>query len=311
MEKPNIVVLAGGWSDEREISLKSGKSVFTALNDAHYSVSLLDYQINDKNTLETYIKKKNISLVFNLMHGEGGEDGVVQKQLDSIGVRYIGSGAQASELSFNKVETKSKWLDAGLSTPKFCELSSVTAQFIQGLSQCDKVVIKPKSSGSSVGIKIIDCKDLNLLNKSDFLDSIFKVYQKSIEINEYFIEYFVYGGEYTAPIIHDEVFPIIKIETEREFYDFKAKYEDNNTSFLFPEFEKDTLARLQKTALKAFKSLGCSDWGRVDFFLDKKMNMSLIEVNSIPGMTDHSLVPMSAAKKGLDYLSLIKKLIIK
>ena len=140
-------------------------------------------------------------------------------------------------------------------------------------------MIKPKSSGSSVGIKIIDCKDLNLLNKSDFLDSIFKVYQKSIEINEYFIEYFVYGGEYTAPIIHDEVFPIIKIETEREFYDFKAKYEDNNTSFLFPEFEKDTLARLQKTALKAFKSLGCSDWGRVDFFLDKKMNMSLIEVN--------------------------------
>ena len=306
-----ILILAGGWSNERDISLTSGKSVYNALDNANYNVLFLDFHTNDKNLLESHIKKNKISLVFNLMHGEGGEDGLVQKFLDEIGVEYIGSGCRASQMSFDKVETKLKWMSVKLPTPLFSEFPSVTDEFIQGLVKCKKVVIKPKSSGSSVGIKLIRTDQLNLKNKSDFLNSVYEKYEKSIDINQYFIEHFVEGDEYTAPIIHNKVYPIIKIETSREFYDFAAKYEDSGTNFTFPEFDQNMLEIIQKTTLSAFESLGCNGWGRVDFFLDKELNINLIEVNSIPGMTNHSLVPMSAKKNGLTYLSLIEKLISK
>ena len=127
--------------------------------------------------------------------------------------------------------------------------------------------------------------------------------------HDFFIEEYVEGHEYTAPIIGDTVFPIIKIETKREFYDYQAKYIDDDTSFTFPEFKPDMLKKIESICLKAFQVLGCKGWGRVDFFIDKDNEISLIEINTIPGMTDHSLVPMSANHINISYIKLIEKIL--
>jgi len=285
----NIGILYGGWSDEREISLESGEAVFQTLKNAGYLVFLYDLK-NNQDDLRSFVKNNSIDIVFNLIHGTGGEDGTVQSWLDNIGVNYIGSDSKSSVLSFSKLATKRKWRDSGLKTPDDILKSSIKMP--------DKYVLKPDKSGSSVGIKILyDQKSLNqykaLLNSGD----------------DYFLEEYAEGFEYTAPIIGDIVFPIIKIETKREFYDYQAKYIDDDTSFTFPKFTPDMLEKIESTCLQAFHVLGCKGWGRVDFFIDYNNEISLIEVNTIPGMTSHSLVPMSAKEKGYTYLQLVELLL--
>ena len=199
--------------------------------------------------------------------------------------------------------TKQKWVDNGLKTPAYAEkLSSIIAGNENQnlfLGDTTKYVLKPDKSGSSVGIKISN----NVKELSTSLASVNSPYE------EYFIEEYIEGYEYTAPIIGDTVFPIIKIETKREFYDYQAKYIDDDTSFTFPEFKSDMLEKIESTCLKAFKVLGCKGWGRVDFFIDKDNEISLIEINTIPGMTDHSLVPMSASHINISYIELIEKIL--
>ena len=300
----NIGILYGGWSDERKISLESGEAVFQTLKNAGYSVFLYDLK-NNQNDLKSFVKNNSINIVFNLVHGTGGEDGTVQLWLENIGVRYIGSDSKASILSFSKLKTKKKWKDNGLKTPSeviespsLLEQSKKDAVPILFMSENFRYVMKPDKSGSSVGIKI-------LYNEEDF--------KKHAHLlgsgNDYFIEEYVKGSEYTAPIIGDTVFPIIKIETKREFYNYQAKYIDDDTNFSFPEFKSDMLKKIESTCLKAFHVLGCKGWGRVDFFINSNNEISLIEVNTIPGMTSHSLVPMSAKKKGYTYLQLVELLL--
>ena len=291
--KKNIGILSGGWSEERQISLESGQAVFDALKNTDFNVFLYDLK-NNLNDLTAFITDNSIDIVFNLIHGTGGEDGTVQAWLDNLGVKYIGSDAKSSELSFSKILTKEKWIENDLKTPKYfiVDKNNLNIPDINNI----KYVFKPDKSGSSVGIKILNnikelSRDLQLLVKSSD--------------EKYFIEEYVEGYEYTAPIIDNSVFPIIKIETKREFYNYEAKYIDNDTNFTFPKFNQDMLKEIEKTCLKAFKILGCKGWGRVDFFINNKDEIHLIEVNTIPGMTSHSLVPMSAKKKGLNFIDLI------
>jgi len=308
LKSKKIIILAGGWSDEREISLISGRSVFNALKNAGYNVKFCDFTSDEFTKIESYFNHNKSDILFNLMHGKGGEDGKVQTYLDKLGLFYVGSNAEASHLSFNKVLTKERWIKNGLPTPKFKDLHLVDEKFLKDLHNINKIIIKPKSSGSSVGIKIIVIDNSDIINQEIFINKIKNIYG-DIDFDEYFIELFVDGSEYTTPILNGKVLPVIKIETKREFYDYDAKYNDENTRFTFPTFEKRLQDKINKTCLDAFESLGCTGWGRVDFFLDANMSINLIELNSIPGMTNHSLVPMSADKFGYSYLELIENIL--
>ncbi len=301
----NIAILYGGWSDERDISLDSGKSVFDTLSANGYKVHLFDFNSDNPKLLSDFILKNRIDIVFNLMHGIGGEDGTVQRYLEDLSIKSIGSDSKSSQASFNKISTKKTWQDINLPTPNFCSISKDIFEYDLLDNFGEKIVLKPIESGSSVGIKILKTKDLLLNDNKASFDNLCASMDEGFSVSKYFIEEYIDCPEYTAPIIAGKVFPIIKIQTEREFYNYDAKYIDNDTSFTFPEFSIKIQDHINTITLKAFKSLGCSTWGRVDFFMDDKYNINLIEVNSIPGMTSHSLVPMSASKAGMSYLQLI------
>ena len=309
LKKKNILVLCGGWSDEREISLISGKAVYDSLLSDGYRVRIMDFHSQDKALLTSYIRSNQIDLVFNLMHGVGGEDGLVQSYLDDIDVKYVGSNSKSSERSFNKIATKDKWLSHNIPTPKYSALSNIDNNFLKLIQKSKKIIVKPISSGSSVGINIFKINDLDVTSVKKLIESINKHYDNFI-IDEYFIEEHVSGEEYTAPIVDDKVLPIVKIDTMREFYNYQAKYEDDDTKFSFPSFDLEFENKIKTICLNAFNVLESSGWGRIDFFLDKAQNIKLIELNSIPGMTSHSLVPMSAKKNGWTYLNLIETILL-
>jgi D-alanine-D-alanine ligase len=298
----HIGILCGGWSDERPVSLDSGKSAYNSLVNNNLNVFLFDFKDNDINILSKFIASNNIDLILNLIHGSGGEDGLVQSYLDRLSVKYIGSNSESSKLSFNKVYTKEIWLRNSLKTPNYLKLSNnISSKKIEEMFD-DKFILKPCESGSSVGIKIFNTIDFYSSSSKDVLK---KLSLNSENVCDYFIEEFITAPEYTAPIINNQVFPIIKIETKREFYNYEAKYLDSDTIFSFPEFSQDIHENINLICMKAFNSTGCSNWGRVDFFMDKDSLINLIEINSIPGMTDHSLVPKSAKKNGLSYHQLL------
>ena len=321
-----IGILYGGWSDEREISLESGSSVYDSLKDAGYKVFLFDLK-NNKEELSKFISKYSIEIIFNLIHGTGGEDGTIQSWLDDLQVKYVGSNSKSSRLSFSKTKTKEIWIRSKLKTPDFISHVDLESWILAAISMnnkgnpsddnssfkqetikkinnflesYDRYVLKPDCSGSSVGIKIFN----NPNELSYHCESLSKDYLENT-ISQNFLEKYISGSEYTAPIIGNTVFPIIKIETKREFYDYQAKYVDDDTSFTFPSSDSNLQKLINSKCLKAFKSLGCKGWGRVDFFIDDDNGIYLIEVNTIPGMTSHSLVPMSAKQKNLSYLDLI------
>ena len=292
-----IGILCGGWSDERTISLSSGKSTYECLKKNNYNVFFLDLKENNKILLSKFVKNNCIDLIFNLIHGTGGEDGLIQSYLDELEIKYVGSKTKASEVSFNKIKTKNIWINNGLTTPDFIILDyGITFDKIVNKLGTN-FIVKPIKSGSSVDIEIIK-------SQSDFDNYI----SKKKPLCEYFAEYLVMGNEYTAPVIVDEIYPIIKIETKREFYDYNAKYIDEDTIFTFPDFQEKDLSSIEKMIKKAFSVTGCKGWGRVDFFIDEQKKIQLIEVNSIPGMTDHSLVPMSAKKNNVSLIKLLEKI---
>ena len=317
LKNKKICIIYGGWSEEREISLMSGQAVYDVLKGSDYEVFILDLK-NNKQMLSEFVNNNSIDIIFNLIHGKGGEDGLVQSWIEDLKIDYVGSNSVSSSTSFSKITTKKIWAEQKLRTPDFItstELlnylcddkdSNITELKTEINKKCEvffennhKFVFKPSCSGSSVGIQIYD--DLNLLlnDKKGILSN---------NTSEYLIEAFINGSEYTAPIINGKVLPIIKIETKREFYNYEAKYLDDNTSFSFPEFSTEQELSIKEVCLKAFESLNCRGWGRVDFFIDKDIN--LIEINTIPGMTSHSLVPMSAKHLGMSYLQLVEELLI-
>ena len=291
-----LCILGGGWSNEREISLKSATDVYKCLKDNEHNVVFYDMEKDLPSELLKFLKQNSIDLVFNLIHGEGGEDGKIQSYLDSFNIDYCGSNASASYTTFNKKLTKKIWIKNGLITPKYEVYSS------QSYENCIKefgseFFIKDTCSGSSNNIYLI--RDNNDYNS-------FNLEQNSQR--EYIIEEKIDADEYTAAVINKDVLPIIKIVPSNTFYDYDAKYRSDQTKFIFPDLNEQIIDKIKYNILQAFKILDCKDWARIDFFI-RDNEIILLEINTIPGMTDHSLVPKSANQLGISYYELILKIL--
>ena len=296
IKSTKLCILGGGWSNEREISLKSSVGVYKCLKDNGHNVFFYDMKNDSSSDLIKFIKDNSIELVFNLIHGEGGEDGKVQGYLDSVNINYCGSDASASFISFNKHLTKKSWIENDLITPKYEIYKSQSYELCATLFG-PEFFIKDTCSGSSNNIYLIT-------NNNDYI--LFN--SKHNASREYIIEEKIDANEYTAALLNENVLPIIKIIPCNKFYDYEAKYKSNRTKFIFPEINKEFEDKIKFNILKAYKALGCKDWARVDFFIKNK-EIILLEINTIPGMTEHSLVPKAAQEYGLSYYDLIIKIL--
>ena len=292
-----IGIICGGWSAERDISLKSGEAVFKCFSENGYKPKLIDLVSKDMATVEkTY---EDIDLAFILVHGRGGEDGYLQNYLDQINVIYTGSNAISSKLGMNKIATKKTWQKLNICTPDFIELNENNIEDILNLSK--KVVIKPASEGSSFGISIIENNESNLniaIKKAKEFDK------------EILIESYVEGKELTVSIIGNKAYNPVEIIPNGEYYDFNAKYNQKDTIYKKAVLGLERKSFLKKEAKKCFEAIGCSGWGRVDLIDDGK-DFSFLEVNTVPGMTEKSLVPKSAILDKESFISILEKIIKK
>ena len=291
-----VAVLFGGKSAEREVSLKSGSMVLAALKKKGVDAHPFDPK---ERSLED-LGRERFQRVFIALHGRFGEDGTVQGVLEWLGIPYTGSGVLASALAMDKLRTKRMWAAEGLPTAPYAQLTSETDLRAVTRKLGLPLFVKPASEGSSVG--------MSKVGKAAALDEAFAlaVNYDPVVIAEKFID----GPELTAAILGDRVLPIIRIETPREFYDYEAKYVANDTRYLIPcGVSEKKEKELQALCLKAFQALGCRGWGRVDLMLDKRGKPYLLEVNTSPGMTDHSLVPMAARAVGISYEDLCLKVL--
>ncbi len=283
-----VAVLMGGESAERTISLESGKAVHTALCNAGIDAHAIDF---DKSGFQKLLNN-DFDRVFIALHGRGGEDGTIQGALESTGLPYTGSNVMSSALAMDKIRSKAIWRDSGLPTPDVVELnqSSNWEQIAEQLKL--PIMVKPVREGSSVGA----CKVTQV-------DDLFSAWQQAIKFDDRVMaESWIEGKEYTVSILGKTVLPMIKLETKRDFYDYQAKYEDDDTKYICPcELDENTERDLGELALKANNLLGVSGWSRVDLMIDSSNQRWLIEVNTVPGMTSHSLVPMAAKQAGLSF----------
>ncbi len=291
-----VAVLLGGVSAEREVSLKSGKAVLEALQRQGVDAHPVDKQ---QDTLR-YLQDEKFDRAFIALHGRWGEDGIMQGALESIEMPYTGSGVAASSLAMNKVMTKRIWQSYGLPTAKY--RVAKTKQDLAGV--IDELglplFVKPALEGSSVGISRVESEEQ--------LTEAFEL-AKQYD-NEILIEQFIDGDELTVAILADEALPIIRLEAQNDFYDYEAKYQRNDTKYHCPAGLSDESEQaLRDLALKAFKVAGTSGWGRVDIMLNKQGEPHLLELNTVPGMTSHSLVPMAAKQSGIDFEGLVLKIL--
>lgn len=299
-QQPNkfgrVAVLMGGDSAEREISLKSGLAVFEALKRQGVNVVAVDV----KESPITALAGKKIDRVFNVIHGRGGEDGVLQGVLEVLNLPYTGSGVIASALTMDKLRTKLCWKGAGLNTPKWFVLSTEQEIDICIESLGFPVIVKPAQEGSSIGMSKAN-------NKGELKKSLRVADNYQCDV---LVEAWVKGEEYTVAVLDGEALPVIRLETENEFYDFEAKYQSNSTQYHCPcglvEAQEEALKKL---AIEACKVVNVKGWGRVDVFIDEQGEAQLIEVNTVPGMTDHSLVPMAAKATGCEFDELVWRIL--
>jgi len=291
-----VAVLMGGWSAEREVSLSSGRQVLDALLGQGINAFAVD--VERRQLSDALVG--NCDRVFNILHGTWGEDGRIQGLLDTLNIPYTGSGVIGSALTMDKNLTKAVCKDQGVATPAW-KLVRSESGFRDAAAEIGNehgypIAVKPASEGSSVGVSISRENELH------------EAYVLASEYGDVIVEQFVGGSEITAAILDGVALPLIKITTPREFYDFKAKYKEDSTVYDCPcglsaEAEKE----IQQTALKVFEATRCKAWGRVDFLLDDAGKHYLLEVNTAPGMTDHSLVPMAAAATGLAFPELVTR----
>lgn len=284
-----VAVLAGGNSAERVISLRSGKAVHQALRRMGVLAEIIDPAEVSINTISGFQK------AFIALHGRGGEDGVIQGVLEFLQVPYTGSGVMASAIGMDKVRTKMIWQAAGLPTPKFY-LGSDEPQDL-GFP----LMVKPALEGSSIGMYKVD-------KPEELAAAIRKARQYDDNV---LVEQWVNGPEYTISILNDRALPVIHLETPNEFYDFDAKYRAETTAYNCPSgLSDEDEAAAQELALRAFRLVGASGWGRVDLMRDENGSFQLLEINTVPGMTDHSLVPMAAEADGLNFEALVAEILL-
>jgi len=291
-----IGVLAGGPSNERDISLRSGKAVYEALANRGYDVILLDV----KNDICDIINRNAVDVAFIALHGRFGEDGTVQRMLEGLNIPYTGSGAEASKLALDKIATKDVFQKCGIPVPEYVvfEKGDFAAKACRHMGW--PVVVKPQFEGSSIGLSIV----------SD--ESSLKIaVNKALEYGDrVLVEKYVNGRELTVGILGDKTLPVIEIVTSQGVYDYEAKYKDPATRYLVPAPIEEKSAKFAgELGKKSHMSLGCRSFSRVDMMLDKEGRIFVLEVNTIPGMTERSLLPKAAAAAGIDFGTLCIKLL--
>ncbi|HEX5757030.1 MAG TPA: D-alanine--D-alanine ligase [Arenimonas sp.] len=282
-----VAVLMGGDSSEREVSLASGENVLAALRQRGVDAEAVD----GIPALLAALQGGRFDRVFNILHGGQGENGVLQGLLEALGVPYTGSGVLGSALAMDKLRSKQVWIALGLHTPGYVALrpgDDVRAAAHRiGLP----VIVKPSAEGSSVGVsRVFDEGDL------DAAVELARRYR-----GELLMEQLIEGEELTVAVLGDEALPSIRIVPAGEYYDYHAKYVAEDTQYLCPGLDGDAEARLRRLALDAYRAIGCRGWSRVDVMRDRAGRFFLLEVNTAPGMTTHSLVPKAGAQVGIDF----------
>lgn len=300
MTKEKIAVLYGGNSAERDVSLNSGRAIANGLNEAGFDVVLFD----TKNVELTELVSQKIDRVFIALHGRGGEDGCIQGALEYLNIPYTGSGVLGSALSMDKIRSKQIWQSMSLPTAPFAivfKKDFVASDVPKILSKLHgKVMVKPAHEGSSIGM----AKAETAQQLSEALTDAFRF------DDEILVEAWIDGPEYTVTILGDEALPVIHMETPNEFYDYQAKYQSNTTLYHCPcDLNEVDSNEIQSLALQAFKATGAKGWGRVDIMRDHAGQWQLLEVNTVPGMTETSLVPKSAKVHGLNFSQLVTRII--
>lgn len=287
-----VAVLYGGESAEREVSLKSGSMVLEAL----LSIGVDAFGVDAKGEWLAGFLTQKVDRVFNILHGRGGEDGCVQGLLEILKIPYTGSGVLGSALTMDKLKTKQIWANYDLPTPRYATLTSEQdcEQVAQSLDF--PMIVKPSHEGSSVGMA-----------KVNTLAELIQAWQSALTYDsEVLVEEWITGDEFTIGILNNEVLPIIKLGTTHTFYDYDAKYIANDTKYTIPcGLDKSKEVELQALVTKACKVVAVEGWGRVDVMQDTQGKFYLLEVNTTPGMTDHSLIPMAARAVGMNYQQLV------
>lgn len=291
-----VAVLMGGHSSEREISLLSGKAVLAALRrrgvDAH-AFDPAEQPLED-------LKREGYTRVFIALHGRYGEDGTVQGALELMNIPYTGSGVMASALALDKWRTKLVWIGAGIPTPRY-ELLTEKSDFAGVAKRLGlPIIVKPVCEGSTIGLtKVSAAHDLE------------KAYRTAADYDRLVLaEEFIGGRELTVAILGDRTLPVVRVEPAVELYDYQAKYFSDDTKYFCPSglSEKEEKA-IQEQALEAYRLIGCEGWARIDVILDAAGKPHFLEVNTAPGMTNHSLVPMAAKQAGIDFDELVMRIL--
>ena len=300
LKQEKIAVLLGGTSAEREVSLNSGTAVLNALRKQGYDA----HPIDPKTFPVATLKEQGFDRVFNILHGRGGEDGTMQGLLEQIGIPYTGCGVMASALTMDKMRTKMLWKAFGLPV---AEMEIVTVENRATLNPEVVVkklglplMVKPSLEGSSVGLTKVKTMD-ELESAVDFALK----FDRTVLIEEWLA-----GDEFTVPVLDGEVLPSIKIVPEGEFYDYEAKYISDNTQYFCPAGLSDAREQeLRRLVKQAYDVVGCRGWSRIDVMADAEGKFRLVEVNTNPGMTSHSLFPKSAAMVGYSFEQLVEKIL--
>jgi len=290
-----VGVLMGGTAAEREVSLVSGQAVYEALMQQGVNAIAIDIKEN----APAQLAAENLDRVFNVLHGRGGEDGVIQGLLETMGLPYTGSGVMGSAISMDKYRTKLLWQGMGLPTPGFALIASA-ADIPAAVELGFPLMVKPVHEGSSIGMACVD--DVKALETA---------WKEAAKFDsQVMVERWVTGKEYTASILGDRVLPMIRLESANRFYDYEAKYELDTTQYHIPSgLDEQTEQKFAQLAKAAFDATGASGWGRVDLMVDEESQPWFIEVNSVPGMTSHSLVPMAASAVGISFEQLVWKIL--
>ena len=287
-----IVVMLGGPSEERDASLKSGGAVAASLRSLGHSVAELDPQESD------WILPDGTDIVFLALHGTYGEDGTIQRRLEKLEVPFTGSGSESSRLAFDKVLTKKRCIDSGVRTPRFQVLVSNLDGLPAGWEL--PVVLKPIRQGSSVGLRFVDRAD-------DFSNAVSESLRFDSEV---LLEERIVGRETTVGILAGRPLPVVEIRPKAGAYDFQNKYTPGSTQYLCPApFDSAVTARIQKAGLEAFRAVDGRDYGRIDIMVEPDGSPVVLEVNTLPGMTETSLLPVAAAADGLSFGDLCQAMI--
>ncbi|WP_438281059.1 D-alanine--D-alanine ligase [Pseudomonas alabamensis] len=287
-----VAVLYGGTSAEREVSLKSGAAVLDALQSG--GVDAFGIDVGDD--LLTRLQQERIDRAFIILHGRGGEDGSMQGLLECLGIPYTGSGILASALAMDKLRTKQVWQSLGIPTPRHAVLGSENDCFSAGQELGFPLIVKPAHEGSSIGMAKV--------NSVQELVTAWK--EAATYDSQVLVEQWIHGPEYTISVLRGQVLPPIALGTPHVFYDYDAKYLANDTQYRIPcGLSSDREQELVELTARACDAIGIEGWGRLDVMQDEQGRFWLLEVNTAPGMTDHSLVPMAARAAGLDFQQLV------